>query len=321
MLLKTLLKFFLIALCALLISCAQPKGTFLSDPGGTSSPTGPSYAGYIVVANSATRTVVLYDATFNEHTARVLKQYPASNTPTSLAKFDRDHVLVTVDGTPDRVDKINLTTGVTDTGFILDSTNLTGVIKGIARLSGGDIVVSDNSSGAHLERFSVASSSVVRYTVGWPATLLNTTFRIFPLSNNSFLACAGGTSDVVRTYNNVGVLIASASATTPAPSLGVAHDVTGCTSDSSGRIAVAYNGATDTIRLYDSTMTTTIWSYSNLAQLPNPLSLAVRPNGNLLAADANNQVVEINGSDGTFVASFQPQLISTVSQLMVFKDN
>ncbi len=306
-------------LCVLafaLFGCSPPKGEFVGaqDGGGSAAP---NYSGYVLLANTATRSVSIYDSSFTESTARVLKIYPTANTPSSLARYDGENVLVTVDGTPDRVDKINLRTGEVLTGYIMDSTNLTGAIKGISRLSGGDIVVSDNSTGAHLERFSVGSSSFVRYTVGWPATLLNTTQRIFPLQGDSFLACAGGTSDVVRMYSNVAAQLASASATAPAPSLGAAHDVTGCVADSAGRIAVTFNGATDTVRLFSSNLSTTVWSFSDAARLPNPVSLGVRSNGNFLAVDASNQVLEISGTDGTLVTSFTPQLAATVSQILV----
>lgn len=294
-------------------SCAPPPGVFVTAPATPAV----SYSGYILVANTALRSVVMYDSNFTEATARVLKQYPASNLPASLAYYDSENVLVAVDGTPDRVDKINLTTGEVATGFILDSTNLTGVIKGIARLSGGDVLVSDAVSGAHMERFSVSGSAFVRYSVGWPATLLNTTQMIFPLGSNAFVACAAGTSDVVRTYSNVGAQTASASATSPVPSLGAAHDVTGCVANGSGQIAVAFSGATDTVRLYNSALSATVWSFSNLAVLPAPVSLGVRPGGNFLAVDANNGVVEIDGASGAFVRTFSPQLISTAAQILV----
>jgi len=296
-------------------SCAPPKGTFANNPDGGTGST--SYSGYVIVANNANRSVVMYDPNFTESTARVLKLYPTGNTPMSLAVYDSDSVLVAVDGTPDRVDRITLSTGVTTTGFILDSTNLTGTMKRIARLSGGDVIVSDATTGAHMERFAVSASSFLRYTTGWPATLLNTTFALFPLSNNTFLACAGGTSDVARTFTNVGGTIVSATALLPVPTLGAAHDAVGCVANASGQIAVAWNGATDTVRLYNSTLSTTVWSYSDLALLSAPLTLGVRPNGNLLAIDTSNLVVEINGSTGAFVTSFAPGLVATANQILV----
>ena len=307
---------FLAFASGLSISCSPPKGNFASNPTGTSGGTA-SYSGYIIVANSGTRQVVMYDSSFTESTARVLKLYPTGNTPASLAKYDAENILVAVEGAPDRVDLINLTTGAVTTGFILDSTNLTGTMKGIARLSGGDVVVSDATTLAHMERFAVSASGAVRYTVGWPATLLNTIQMAYPLASNTFLACAAGTSDVVRIYNNVGTQLYSASATAPVPSLGAAHDVVGCVADASASVIVAYNGATDTIRKYNSTLAATTWSYSDLALLPAPLSVGVRPNGNVLAVDTSNLIVELDGSTGAWVATYTPNLISTVTQLLV----
>lgn len=300
-----------------LASCSPPKGTFASSPSGGSTSGTVSYAGYILVANSATRQVVMYDSNFTESTARVLRLYATGNTPASLAVYDSENILVAVEGTPDRVDLINLTSGAVTTGFILDSTNLTGTMKGIARLSGGDVLVSDAATLAHMERFAVSASGAVRYTVGWPATLLNTTQMIYPLASNTFLACAAGTSDVVRIYNNVGTQLYSASATLPVPSLGAAHDVVGCVADSSSSVIVAYNGATDTIRKYSSTLAATTWSYSDLALLSAPLAVGVRPNGNVLAVDTSNAVVELNGSTGAWVATYTPNLVSTVTQILV----
>jgi hypothetical protein len=301
----------------LFASCSPPKGTFASNPSGGSSSGAVSYSGYILVANSGTRQVVMYDSSFTESTARVLRLYATGNTPASLAVYDSESILVAVEGAPDRVDRINLTTGEITTGFILDSTNLTGTMKGIARLSGGDVLVSDATTGAHLERFAVSSSGAVRYTVGWPASPLNTIQMIYPLASNTFLACAAGTSDVVRIYNNVGTQLFTASATAPVPSLGAAHDVVACVADSSNSVIVAYNGATDTIRKYNSTLAATTWSYSDQALLPAPLAVGVRPNGNVLAVDTSNAVVEINGSTGAWVATYAPSLISTVTQILV----
>lgn len=306
---------FVLFLFAMLNSCAPPKGEFAGNPNGNSSS---SYRGYVVIANNATRTVVLYDASFSESTARVLRQYPTGNVPASIAYYDSENILVAVEGAPDRVDKINLRTAETTTGFILDSTNLTGTMKGIGRLSGGDVLVSDATTGAHMERFSVSSASPVRYTTGWPATLLNTTTMIYPASSsNAFVACAGGTSDMARVYTNVGGTTATVSATTPGTSLGSAHDAVGCAFDSNNRLVVAYNGTADAIRMYASTYTSVVWTYQDQALLSAPLTVGVRPTGNVLAIDTSNLVVELSGSDGSFVTSYSPQHISTANQILV----
>lgn len=118
-------------LCVLafaLSGCSPPKGEFVGaqDGGGSAAP---NYSGYVVLANTATRSVSLYDSSFTESTARVLKIYPTANSSSSLARYDSENVLVTVDGTPDRVDKKNLRTGEVLTGYIMDSTNLTAPLR------------------------------------------------------------------------------------------------------------------------------------------------------------------------------------------------
>lgn len=295
----------------LLGSCAEPKGGFVNGPPARGGPE--SYSGYIIVSNNATRNVVLLDPDFRYVRTLLQLNMAGGEVPWGLAVYDSENVLVTIEGV-DRVMKLNLRVDQQENYIV--NTNLAGTMRGLARLSGGDVVVSDNITGAHLERFMDASPPTRVTTGGWPLTLLNTMTMAYPLSGNNFLACAGGTSDVVRTYNNAGAQTGTASATAPVPSLGAAHDTMACVADASGRIAVAYSGASDAIRVYNSALTTTVWTFQDASLLATPVALGVRPNGNFLAVDATNVVVEISAA-GSAVRTYSSGELSTVNQILV----
>ncbi len=298
-----------ICVFAFLAACAPENRTdFQAAPRST------SVSGMVVVANTGSRSVLLYDSGMNF--VKILRQYTAAagDAPASLAVFDSTSILVAVEGV-DRIEKIDVSTGAVEAAYIVDS-NLTGTMKGLTRLSGGEILVSDATTGAHLERY-VVGSIPQRVTTGWPMTLLNTAQALFPLTANQFLACAAGTSQVVRTYSAAGVQTGSASATAPVPSLGAAHNATGCVADSSGRIAVAWNGATDSVRMYNSTLTTTVWTYNNAILLANPVAMTIRPNNNILVADGtNNLIIELNAS-GSYINHYTSAFFSTISAMVV----
>jgi hypothetical protein len=161
---------------SLLHSCAPPKGELAGTP--TTSAT--SLSGYVVVSNTTFRNVILMDASFNY--VRTLYQAGVGDVPWGLAQFDSDNILVTVEGL-DRVLKVNLTTGAITT--IIADANLTGTMRGVARLSGGDIIVFEGAT--TIERFSVNSDgyTATRVAGGWPVTHGATTNAIFPLSSRA----------------------------------------------------------------------------------------------------------------------------------------
>lgn len=273
----------------------------------------------VVVLSRSTRTVTLYNASFEDNTSRVLRAYPAGSVPTSVAQYDAETILVTVDGVPDRVDRIHLRTGQTESGFLFDQA-LTGALKGVARLSSGDVLVSDAATGAHLERFAIPNGSApLRYTVGWPVTLLAGVQMMSPLPQNRFLACAGSTGDLVGIYNGAAQLLAKATALTPVPSLGSAHDVNGCVADDHGLVAAAFKGTASALRVFKPDLSATLWTFRDASLLSSPSALAVRFNGNWLVADSvTNLILEIDDA-GNRIALFQPMLGADVTAMLVLR--
>jgi len=314
------------ALLFSLSACAPPQGSFTGNPTPNTSNTSTSYSGYVVIANNTAKTVNLYDSNLR-FVRTILTLTVSTEVPASLATYDSSSILVGIEGGAsgqDRVIKLNLD-GANDYFTIIQDAAFTGTsVKGVARLSGGDILASDSATLANqMERFipsTLPSALASRVTIGWPQGLQATTMMIFPGTNNRFVQCSAGTSDMIRTYNNAGgVQIASASALSPVPSLGAAHDVNGCVIDSAGRVAALYNGATDSLRLYsDYNLDSIVWTFTDLTKFAAPQALAVRPNGNFLVAElaTSDFVVEIS-STGTYVTTYSPVGATGVTAILV----
>lgn len=302
----------IVALFVCLGSCAPPPPGGLGIPPSEPNTPAVSYSGNIIVANNTARTVVMFDSDMN-YIKHVI-QLTSGNVPASLAYFDSDEILVAIEGAPDRVIRVSLTDGSYTTP-ILDTTNFTGTVKGVARLASGDIIASDAATGAHLEKFTSAGT---RITAGFPFTLLNTLREIFPLPNGNFVACAAGTGDIVRVYTPSGAgVFAGATATSPAPSLGAAHDGNGCAANSASQVAVSWSGASDTVRLYAANLSSTVWSFTN-PDLTTPGPLAVRPNNNFLVADSVTGVIyEIDGTAGTYVTQYSSPYVDIPNAVLV----
>lgn len=218
-------------------------------------------------------------------------------------KSDTKEIIFTVNGAP-RVGAISVVDG-TYRNLITD-TNLTGTLRGLTQLPGGDILVIET---ANVERFTTAG---VRRTsvsgITWPNTFSGTAApeQIHTTTNGEIILC--GSANVNRFTQNavrVGAAVVSAIAGTTAAN--------GCIEMSNGSIAVAFSGTTDTIRTVGAGMTQASIAtiYSDLAVLASPRWLTQTLNGNLLTVDSVfNQIVEITTS-GTFVRTLGGSLLGT----------
>lgn len=218
-------------------------------------------------------------------------------------KSDTKEIIFTVNGAP-RVGAISVVDG-TYRNLISDA-NLTGTLRGLTQIPGGDILVIET---ANVERF---TSAGVRRTsvsgVTWPNTFSATAApeQIHTTANGELILC--GSANVNRFTTNavrVGAAVVSAIAGTTAAN--------GCIEMSNGSIAVAFNGTTDTIRTVGSGMTQASIAtiYSDLAVLASPRWLTQTLNGNLLTVDSVfNQIVEIT-TTGTFVRTLGGGVLGT----------
>jgi hypothetical protein len=298
------------------ISCAPASGDLAGAPTPAATST-TSLSGYIVVSNTTFRNVILFDSSFNY--VRTLYQASSGDVPWGLANYDSENILASVEGI-DRVVRINLNTGSV-INFILDA-NLTGTMRGLARLSGGDIIVSEGTS--TIERFLVNADTISTSRVGgsWPVTHGANSTAVWPLSSsNQFLSCSTTTARTVRSNDNAGAQLFTANSAAPVPSLGAGLDVNACVADSSGRVAVLYNNGaatTDALRIYtSSTLATIACTYQNAVLIPNPTTVAVRANGNFLIYDSSALIVTEVSPSCALVGTYSSNYLAGVNQMLV----
>lgn len=294
----------LLMLSLFIISCGKlPQNGLLVPP---NQATNTSYSDYIIVASSLNQSVVLLDPEGRFVRELLVLDGSTTDAPTGITLFDQNSVLVAVDGV-DRVVKTFVDIGTTSAENFIINANLTGTLGHLARLVSGDILVVETSN---VERF---TSSGTRVTAGaWPKALQTTMTGIDPLPSGGFVACSTGT-DVIRAYDDNGTQTATASS-------GIAGttDVRDCAVAADGRVAAAFNGTTDTIRIYSSSsLAVTSCNYSDTTLLGDPRAIAFRPNGNLLAVDGTqNTIIEIN-SACAFVRTYSSSSLATPIDIKV----
>lgn len=190
------------------------------------------------------------------------------------------------------------------------STNLAGTIGGVTADSNGNVYFATTTTNG-IRKFS--SSGAYITTGGFPiASNLATMNQLSSLSNGNLLGCSN-TGSIVRTFTLAGVVVA----TTAASGIAGTTQAHGCVELADGKIAVAFNGTTDTISIRSADMATQVDSYSDTSLLGNPKNLARSLNGNILAVDGtNNWIVEITPS-GDYVRTLAEGVFSNAHGLMV----
>lgn len=265
------------------------------------------YSGYIIVANSLTRSVSLLDSEGAPVRGLLTLDRTSTEWPAGIAlSSDNQSVLIAIEGT-DRVAQVNLDGSNLNGSYILNA-NLTGTLRGIAVLASGYVLISE---GAAIEQF---ISPTLRNTVGWPIAPMTGGTAIRPIaSTGGFLYCSF-TTDAVRTYTSAGVQV-----DTQVSGVAATTDAMGCAVSSAGRVGVSWSGTTDTIKMYPNlTLTNTgAVSYSNLTLMPAPHGIDFLPNGNMLVADlTTNLLVEIS-TTGTLVRTIASPAVAGPVDLLV----
>ncbi|WP_127714253.1 hypothetical protein [Halobacteriovorax sp. HLS] len=260
--------------------------------------------GDVVVTNITNDSVVLLDSTGNFK--RVL--YDVQNNvevPYGVGwKADTLEVLVAVDGA-DRVMAISAVDG--SARALIQTPFLSGSIRGVAQLTDGSIIVAESNG---VEKFDTNGN---RITTGFPLTGgINNVENVYPKADGGFIVCARG-GDVVRTYTAAGVLQNST-----ASGIGGTTDGYGCTELSDGTIATSWSGSTDTVSIYNSSLSSASATYNDTTTVPSPRGVAQLANGNLIVADATyHHIIEINPADGSFVGTFSSYGLSSPNQIYV----
>lgn len=271
--------------------------------------------GDIVISNINTDSIVLLDENGVYKATLVDSQIDATLIYNGL-HFDEvnNELLFIYDSTTavlDAVKKIDLYDGTVTT--VLSNSNLTGTMNALARLTGGDLLVTETTTTA--EKF---NSSGVRQGAPFISTLTATIADINPTITGGFIACSSGTANTVRTYTSAGVVQATATSAAPVPSLG-ALAATSCVQAADGTIYVAYSGATDAVRAYNSTMTTTLWTFTDTNIFTTPGKMALRENGNILVTDTGfHHIVEID-TNGALVQVIGGTVLNNPAHIAVVK--
>lgn len=260
--------------------------------------------GDIIVVNGTSRSLILLDSDGNYKTVLYDLDNIAESIYDVALKKDTNEIIFTVNGSP-RIGAVSLINGTYRT--LIADANLTGALKGLTQLQNGDILVSEVNN---IERFTTAG---VRRTlvagVTWPNTLGGTSTtaeQLFATVDGGFIVCSSG-SDNVKRYTENAVIVGAAVVS----GIAATTDAFGCIELADGKIAMAFNGTTDTIRTVSAAMTGIATIYSDLAVLASPRTLTQTLNGNILIVDSvYNQIVEIT-TTGTFVRTLGGALIGT----------
>lgn len=267
----------------------------------------------IIISNLGNDTIVLLDSDGSYKDVLVDSQTTSTLIYNGLA-YDHidDRILFAYDSTTtgqDAIMAISLFDGEVST--VLSNGQLNGTLPGVARLTTGDFVMLEGTSA--VEKFTSTGTRVgTPFLTGMTTTLADIT----RLSGGGFILCSSGTSNTVRIYNATGTLQSSATSANPVPTLGALAS-TSCTQDPSGRIVVAYSGGTDAVRVYNSSLSTVIWTFTDTNVLTTPGKLAVRSNGNILITDTGfDHIVELS-PEGSLVRVIGGAVLSDPSNIVV----
>lgn len=288
--------------CAMIIAagCQPPS---LSDDSGSSS-SGPVFSsGDIIVANQGSDVVLVLDSEGN-YKGVVYDVLNYAETVGGVAwNSTSSEVMVVVDGT-DRVVAVN--SSGTERDFITNP-NLNGTLLGITQLSTGDVLIVESSN---VEKFTYDGTRVT--TGSWPKALQTTGTGIRgKASGGGFIHCSNGT-DVVRVYDASGTQQYTKSSDIPATT-----DAMDCMEMAGGNVATVWNGTTDTVAIYSSTLAATVASYADATLMASPVGIAQRANGNLLIVDnVYHYIIEIT-SAGTFVRVIGDDVLNAPRFIMV----
>ncbi len=259
--------------------------------------------GDIVVSNSGSDVVLVLDSA-GTYKGVALNVINSSETVYGLGwMHTTGELLVAVDGA-DRIEAVSAA-GCTSRVYAANS-NLTGNLRGLTQLISGDVLVVESNN---IERFDPQGYRVT--TGAWPKTLQTTGTGLHRLQTAGFVHCSTGT-DAVRTYSDAGVQVA-----TVASGIAATTDVADCMELQSGNIAAVFSGTTDTLRVYDSSLSSVVSSYSDLGVLSTPGGIAQRANGNLIVIDrVLNYLVEVT-EQGEFVGILGDSVLSTPEFILV----
>lgn len=268
--------------------------------------------GNVVVSSVTSDSLVA----FNEDGDFVKIIYQLPNTADAISSLawlpDTNEILISINGTPDRIEALNVQTGAVR-NFYNNTTYYTGTPAAIGVLkNSGDVI---SSEGATIERFSASGLREVWTTI-WPTNVHANSQQIVGLANGNWLSCS----------SSAGMRISPDSTTNLAAVASVASAIAGttatygCAEMSDGSIVVAWNGTTDSVQTYSSTLTGPTTIYSDTVALGNPRGLAVNDNDEIYVSDATRNVIIHLDSSGTVIREFGFGYLQAPGAILVIPD-
>ena len=215
-----------------------------------------------------------------------------------------DEVILSINGSPDRLIGISAISG--QVREVIRSSFLNGNIYGNTIMANGDYLIVESNN---LERF---SSNGARVNDGdFPRTGVMTTMQqLSSLSTGDFVVCATG-SDRVRIYNDSGVQQQETSS-----GIGGTTNSYGCGEQPNGNIVATWDGTTDSVVIYDDTLSTALFTYSDTSKLSAPRGIGIKSNGNILVADAGyDRIIELD-EEAKFVRVFSSAFFNDPYQIL-----
>lgn len=234
-------------------------------------------AGDILVSSSVLDSVIQFDqgGTYK----RVLwRTTLATETIAGIGwMHSSNEVLITIDGTPDRVVAVSVSDGTER--VLINNTNIAGTMRTATQLMDSrDIIISETTS---MER---TTESGIRETHAgvWPSTITTNVQHLIALEGGGF-ATASSTTGIRVFPDSVAVFAASATAAAPAGTT-ASH---GIAELSNGQFLVSWEGAaTDYLSVYNADLSLDRHVVgNNQGLLGVPRGVAVKKNGNFLVAD------------------------------------
>ncbi len=290
---------FYIIFLSVLVSCNQDPVPTESDSTAIVS------EGDIVVANTASDSVVVLNPD-GSYKRVILQLDPSIDSPYGVAwSADTQEILVSVNGSPDRIIAINASSGVTRT---LESNGLVGNVRQLGVLSNGDVVIIESNN---LERYTIAGA---RVTSGWPVTNLQNTLEGLRISSSGNIIACSRVDDEVGVYDDDGVVVHAAINS----GIGGTTDCYGVEELGNGNIAVSWVGTADTIAIYTSDLTTEVATYSAIEVIGNPRAIAKTVDGTqFYVLDGTYNNIHLFDNDGTYVQEINPGVLSAPNDILV----
>lgn len=189
-------------------------------------------------------------------------------------------------------------------------TNLTTGLAGLIKTSDNEYIFA--ATGNSIRKLN--SLGVYKAAGGFPITSgLGGTLGQISLTNDGSLLGCSQSSGFVRIFNSSGVLIQSSAGS------GIAGTTSayGCLEMADGKIAIAWNGTTDTIGIYDrNNLDSALYTYSDTSILTSPRALAINSNNNILAIDNTNHLITEISPTGKFIRTIGEGLFTAATHLI-----